>query len=589
MNFPIKRITLFCSFLVLIILVTHYLYYPKWTKSSTEATISWDVSGYYMYLPAAFIYKDLKKCKFYDELRAKYNFTPDFQQAFLHEKSGNYVMKYSIGQALQFSPFFLVAHGYASTSPKYEADGFSRPYQFMISFGSIIIALLGLLFMYKSLREYFDETVVSISLLLLLIGTNYLNYSAIDGAMPHNNLFTIYAILIFATIRLYQNPSFQKAILIGSLVALASLTRPTEIISCLIPIFWGLNVLNRKAIQKRIEFFTAHRNKLFSAILACLLIGSLQFIYWYYVTGEWVVYSYQEQGFSWLRPHLWEGFFSYRSGWLVYSPLMIFSLVGFWFLYTKRRSIFFTVSIFSLLFIYITFAWDIWWYGGSLGQRAMVQAYPILLFPLTSWVEKLVAIRRPTKYLLIGSMIFFVYLNLWFTHQAHRGGLLHAGMMTKAYYWKTLGTYAHNSEDLKLLDMDEYYEGQRTDIGSVEEIFSEEILLSDANQYSESFNYKPTIEKEWIRASADFSIELKEWDVWRMTQMIVIFKNHDEVVKQKFIRIQRHLNDNQTKRIFMDVEYPSIPITNIEVLFWNGDGSKKVRITNIKLELFNER
>ncbi len=579
---------IFCSFLFIVILVTHYLYYPKWTKSSTEATISWDVSGYYMYLPAAFIYKDLKQCKFYDGLRAKYNFTPDFQQAFLHKKSGNYVMKYPMGQALQFSPFFSIAHLYASISPKYEADGFSRPYQFMISLGSILIALLGLQFMYKSLREYFDETVVQISLLLLLLGTNYLNYTAIDGAMTHNNLFTIYAILIFTTIRFYQKPSFPKALLIGSLVGLASLTRPTEIISCLIPILWGLNVLEGEAIQKRFEFFLVHRNKLFSAIIACLLIGSLQLIYWHYATGEWLVYSYQDQGFSWLRPHLWEGFFSYKSGWLMYSPLMIFSLIGFWFLYTKRRRIFFTASIFSLLFAYIAFAWDIWWYGGSLGQRTMVQAYPILLFPLTSWVEKFMTIRRPWKHLLIGVMVFFVYLNLWFTHQAHGGGLLHAGLMTKAYYWKTLGTYSHNSENLKLLDTDEYYEGQRADISSVEEIFQEEILLSNTDQYSEPINYRPTMEKDWIRASADFSIELKEWDMWRMTQMIVILKNHQEVVKQKFIRIQRHLDDNQTKRIFIDVEYPTIPITDIELLFWNGDGSKKVKVNNIKLELFNE-
>ena len=35
-------------------------YYPKWSKPGSEAAISWDVSGYYHYLPAIFIYKDLK-------------------------------------------------------------------------------------------------------------------------------------------------------------------------------------------------------------------------------------------------------------------------------------------------------------------------------------------------------------------------------------------------------------------------------------------------------------------------------------------------------------------------------------------------
>jgi len=40
-------------------------------------------------------------------------------------------MKYSIGQAIQFSPFFFIAHAWASSSAQYEADGFSFPYEFM--------------------------------------------------------------------------------------------------------------------------------------------------------------------------------------------------------------------------------------------------------------------------------------------------------------------------------------------------------------------------------------------------------------------------------------------------------------------------
>ena len=80
---------------VLILLLTHFVYYPKWKKTLTEATLSWDVSGYYMYLPAAFIYKDLKKCAFKEDIMTTYTPTPNFQQAFIHEQSGNYVMKYS--------------------------------------------------------------------------------------------------------------------------------------------------------------------------------------------------------------------------------------------------------------------------------------------------------------------------------------------------------------------------------------------------------------------------------------------------------------------------------------------------------------
>ncbi|MBK7344096.1 MAG: hypothetical protein IPJ06_14015 [Saprospiraceae bacterium] len=36
---------------------------------------------------------------------------------------------------------------------------------------------------------------------------------------------------------------------------------------------------------------------------------------------------------------------------------------------------------------------DIWWYGGALGQRAMVRAYPDWLFPLPPFSSQLPADR----------------------------------------------------------------------------------------------------------------------------------------------------------------------------------------------------
>jgi len=100
-----KSKSLVCLILLyLIIGSTHFFYYPKWSKTGSEATISWDVSGYYMYLPAIFIYKDIKQCKFIKDILIKYQPSVEFQQAFKY-KNGNYVMKYSIGQAMQYLPF----------------------------------------------------------------------------------------------------------------------------------------------------------------------------------------------------------------------------------------------------------------------------------------------------------------------------------------------------------------------------------------------------------------------------------------------------------------------------------------------------
>ncbi len=119
---PYSKISLWFCFVLMI--WTGFFFYPRWNQSKTESTISWDVSGYYMYLPAIFIYHDLKEFGFLDSMIQKYGPTPDPQQIHVTQE-GKKVLKYSGGQALMMAPFFFIAHGYALLSGQYPADGFS--------------------------------------------------------------------------------------------------------------------------------------------------------------------------------------------------------------------------------------------------------------------------------------------------------------------------------------------------------------------------------------------------------------------------------------------------------------------------------
>ena len=57
---------------------------------------------------------------------------------------------------------------------------------------SILESILGLYFLGKILLLYFSPFSVSMSLIAIVLGSNYLDYAAINGAMTHNGLFTIY-------------------------------------------------------------------------------------------------------------------------------------------------------------------------------------------------------------------------------------------------------------------------------------------------------------------------------------------------------------------------------------------------------------
>lgn len=582
----------------LVVLTVGIGYYPKWNKEWTEATLSWDVSGYYLYLPALFIYKDIKQVGFREEIHEKYRPSDAPNQAFKH-RSGNYVMKYACGLAVQYLPFFGIAHALAPALG-YPADGFSRPYQMAIGLGSLLVALLGLWLLRRNLLQYFGDRAVAITLLLLVLGTNYLDYAAINGAMTHNYLFTLYTALVALTVAWYRRPTLPRAAGIGLLVGLATLTRPTELWSALIPLLWGIG--SWADFRQRIAFWRQHGAHLALAVVACGLMGSLQLLYWKVVSGEWLVYSYEDQGFSWLRPHLYQGIFSIRAGWLVYTPMMALAVIGFWPLFRQHRSLFWGIVVFFCLFVYVTFAWDIWWYGGSLGQRAMVQSYAVLAFPLAAFVTQGLSFKPLWKYAMAAVCVFFIYYNFWLTHQAHRGGLLEPSFMTRAYFWRIFLRYDVPPDARKLLDTRHDFGQHRQNVQLVYANNFEDasewpecpippvegkrsVCLGAGREMSEVFSFPLSAQGgRKLRAIAVFRSLNKEWNTWKMAQMIVKIKHGEQTVSEHSIRVFRILNGHETREIYIDVLLPKKPFDRAEVMFWNAGSSQPLAIDQLRVE-----
>jgi hypothetical protein len=562
------------------ILAVGLFYYPKWNYPQTESTISWDVSGYYFYLPAIFIYKDLKQQKFKENITQKYEPTPDPYQSYKY-RNGNYVMKYSAGMAILYSPFFFIAHMLARPLG-YAADGFSYPYQVAIGIEGLLISILGLVLLRKILIRYFSSITTAIVLFLYVFGTNYLEYAAITNAMTHNYLFTLYCLLILTSISYYTSPTTIKALYIGLLVGLATLIRPTEIISCLIPLCLGIG--SNKELTERLRFFRTHISHGLIAVTASFLVISIQLIYWKYVSGVWIVYSYQNEGFNFLHPHIAQCLWQFRKGWLVYTPMMIFVVPGFYFLYQKKRSLFYSCLIFFLIFTYICFSWSIWWYGGSIGQRAMVQSYPILAIPFAAFIEWAKQ-KRIRVFILSPFLLLFIYYNLWLHQQAHKGGLLDPENMTRAYWKKILFRYYVPEDAKKLLDTDEEFNGTRKDI-ILRSYSHDSIELDSAHQFSSAIHLLPTHQHKWLRVSGTFYIPVKEWDVWKMTQLVVQYKVKGKVLKNRFIRLQRMMNDGDTKTINLDSKIP-VDAEDIIIFLWNSEGKEAIVARNIKVEEYD--
>ena len=406
-------------------------------------------------------------------------------------------------------------------------------------------------------------------------------------------------------------------LLIGGCVGLMALTRPTEIIVAVIPLLWGLDLREKGALTERLAFFGRHWPKLLAAAALTLAIGSVQLVYWKYVSGDWLVYSYQDQGFDWLAPHLNQGFFSYKAGWLIYTPLMVFGVLGFYFLYRRLPRLLLALGLHFALFVYVAFAWSVWWYGGSLGQRTMVQEYAVLSFPLAAFLWSVFSftaasgggarsrvpgedskqpatvgpspawVRWTVGVLLVGC----IWHNLYFTHQAHRGGLYLTEQMTAAYFWRTLYTFGKDPEDRLRLDTPEFYtaapdhtdrlflwnfEDQSTSDCGMDPINGGGSLCLKGEQQS-SPDYVLPIDlppRTWLRATVKAKIDATRGNKDNHTQFIIAFNRNGVEVKRRLIRMHRLLNHDWRRSLQIDSKVPDDGADEVVLRFWNGGNTQ---------------
>ncbi len=408
----------------------------------TNVIIRWDISTYYIYLPAKFIYNDITSFKFYDKICEQYHPSGPLKDNGLTSIGNKKIIKTTLGLSILYSPFFFMADIYAQHTD-YLRDGYSVPYQYMLDKANIFYALLGIIFLTKILIRYFDPKTTLLTLIVIVLGTNYYYYIIHEGGMPHNYLFFIHSGIIYLTIKWLDNNKIIYAIILGLLIGLAILIRPSEIIICFIPLLWG--IISFKSLKERIQLFSKKKHHVIIVLVMVILVISPQLYYWKYITGNWIYYSYGKEGFNYYHPEIINGLFSYKKGWLIYTPIMLFSILGILRLKKHVNGIAFLVVLFLIVNLYITFSWCSWWYGGGFGMRALIQSYALLSLPMASFIKTFIIrddyttiLKKLTGIFFVILFVSFITLNLIQTWQYHRG-IIHYDSMTKEKYWDVFG------------------------------------------------------------------------------------------------------------------------------------------------------
>lgn len=567
--------------------------------------LTWDVFGYYLYLPANVIYDDpnLTNHAWLDDLMKKYEPSPTLYQL-VDLPNGNRMIKYSSGMAVCYAPFFFIAH-WLAPHLGYAADGFSLPYQIIVSFGGLLWAIIGIFLLRKLLLLFFDDKIATIGLLLIVAGTNYFHMAAIDGTLlTHNFLFTLYALLIILTLRWHDNPSWGLAVSLGLTFGFISLIRPSEAVAALIPVFWSTGT--RAALNLKWRIIKTYPGHIVIAAFIALLIGSIQFAYWKSLTGEWIYYSYSNnpgEGFRFFPPYIMEFLFSFRKGWLVYTPVMIGAILGIVVMFKKYRENIPAFILFLIFDLWIISAWTAWWYGGgSFSSRSIVPAYTLLAIPLGFLVKELSVSRLRIPSIIAG--IFLILLNLFQSWQFNER-IIDKERMTRDYYFAVFGRVNVDKSKLDHLLMvdrstetDEFPAHLERYLGKTIFTFdipedadtSKAFKLDGNNPFSKGidipYNQLTDNDHVWIRSSVEVWLDNNYSGAFPM--LVNSFHYNGEAYKYRSMA----LNDSTARKgAWNKMSYwyltPEVrtPADNLKIYVWQ-QSPHPVYVRNMKVDIF---
>lgn len=400
----------------------------------TQKELSWDILGYYLYLPSTFIYDEplldnydwLKKINEEKDLTGTYymvSTTPD----------GKPMYFFLMGMSYFYLPSFLAGHAIAGMTA-HPQDGFSPPYYYSLIIGALIITLAGLIYLRKILLHFFPERIAAIIILLLVFGTNYVHHMTVDSLATVNVLFMLMTVLIYNTILWHRDHRNVNLVAAGVSIILMGLVKPSEVIAVLIFLLW--DITSWEDVKLKWQQLWDQKFTVLLTILLCLLIALPQILYWYVKTGYLIYDSYKNPGvgLDLLSPHIIKALVGYRKGWFLYTPLMIFAVAGFYFLFKNNRKVFVALAGYWLLSFYIITSWTEYWYGASFSNRALITTYPVLAITFGYFLLFIFQRKTMIKIAFTVIVLLMVFLNQFQWWQL-RNYILDPYRTTKAYYW----------------------------------------------------------------------------------------------------------------------------------------------------------
>ena len=292
-----------------------------------------------------------------------------------------------------------------------------------------IITLVGL---WCVLRKYFTTSATIITLLLLVFGTNFFVIIFYQGEVQAGMLLALMLLVAWMTQRWHEKPGWPEAIIAGLAIGLQVFIKPAGSAAIFLFLFWG--AYNKATFKIKWKIFRDHPAQVLTIV--GLFFGSIYFRMAYpqfpggtlfcdYVPHTTALYP--------IAPWLWQVLFSIKNGWLIYTPVVLASVPGFYILGERNKPLFYAAFIYSLMFLLLLASSPGVTAPDNFSQARMTEILAVLIIPVgyfTSWVLEGEWLRKTAFFLLFAMLIS---LNLFQTWQ-FRVKILNPWFTSTEYY-----------------------------------------------------------------------------------------------------------------------------------------------------------
>lgn len=282
------------------------------------------------------------------------------------------------------APFFAYGHLLAVATGA-SANGFSLPYQATAAAAGLTYALLGLLVLGTFLTRWFSRGTVVLTLLATTLGTNLFHYATYDAVFSHAFSFFLVACALQLAVVVRDRPTPRLALAVGLVAGLVTAVRPTNAVVLVFAALIG--VVNRADAFERVKALRHYARLVAVGIAGFALPLVPQIVYWHEITGRWLIYSYGDEHLDLWHPHVIQVLFSVRKGLFFWTPLLLLAVFGLVFVRRRAPDLFIPAVAFLAIDTWAISSWQIWWYGGSFGQRPFVEAMPVFALGLAALID----------------------------------------------------------------------------------------------------------------------------------------------------------------------------------------------------------